>query len=333
MAPLYAAVRERSLPERDGTAHPRAMNAFLLRCLRAGLPLALVVTLGCADPAATRLVAGATGGAAASGSSSSGTAMTPAAPGSVRFANLSSTLAPFDVCSGDGDGLLATDGLAQGLVFGQVSRYLPAAPHASWAMVAPGGACSDPSSVPLTIPWPAGAEDGRVTLVPWRVPVDAGEGTLVYAFLDDPSNDQVGINLRVLDFTEMETGIPAAHTSYVMYEGPGDAAPVVLFSELRFAEIPTMSSLGMVSAAGFVHTTDAAVGNLEIVPDLYVAPLSFHGDVPVCGGLGDASGVGSIFVAGPIIGGSARAVICSDDSPPVGALSGCATLAPTIPGG
>src|SRR5262245_4801826 len=74
---------------------------------------------------------------------------------SVRFAHLSSKLAPFDVCAGtDGEALLATDGLAQGLQFGDVSRYLDAAPPgAAWTLVPVGASCSDPAGVSLSIAW------------------------------------------------------------------------------------------------------------------------------------------------------------------------------------
>src|SRR4051812_37299269 len=63
---------------------------------------------------------GDTGGGGSSGSGGAGTGGATSSPASVRFAHLSSQLAPFDVCAGTGDGkaLLAAQGLAEGLRFG-----------------------------------------------------------------------------------------------------------------------------------------------------------------------------------------------------------------------
>jgi hypothetical protein len=281
---------------------------FVHAARAAAVLLALAPTCG----GTVETAAGATSG----GATTTGPAPAPA---SVRFANLSPQLPAFDVCTGAGSALLAADGLAAGLDFGQVSRYLPASSGA-WAMVAPGGSCASPSAVPLPIAWPAGAEHGRVTVVPWR----GAQETTAYAFLDQPENDGYGIDLRVLDF--MESPVSGA-SLYVLHQGDGDTAPKTLFSSLTFAAVPTHSALGAVTPAGFVHTPYLAVGDLTVVPDLYIAPVSIPGDVPIPSAQGHAYGVGSIFLAGGFDGGSARAVVCADDAPAAGALSSCTVLA------
>jgi hypothetical protein len=193
-------------------------------------------------------------------------------------------------------------------------------------MVPSGGSCTDPSAVPLPITWPAGAENARVTVVPWQTTTGGAAQTTAYAFLDEPSNHQYGIDLRVLDFIGWPSNI-GGPTMYVLHQGPGDTQPVTLVSALKFAAVPAQSALGAVTPAGYVHTPYVGVGNLMVVPNLYTEPFSFPGPVPIPGGQGDDYGIGSIFLAGAFTGGMARAVVCSDDSPAVGALSSCTVLA------
>ena len=259
--------------------------------------------------------------------SSSGGAGTPAAQ--VRFANLAaSSPGPFDVCADAGPeaGLLAAQGLTLGLGFGEVSSYLAPVPGAAWRLVTPGSPCSEATSVPLAIDWPPGSEGARVTVVPR--PSSWGVWAGAYAFVDEPVNDQYGVNLRALDFLGLGPSGSSKTTMTVLQQGAGDPQAAVLFSELAFASVPTLSASGTVTSAGFVHTPYVSVGELVVVPNAYLGPLTFPGDVPIPGGEGNAYGVGSIFLAGAIGDGSARAVVCDDNSPAQGALSSCTVRAP-----
>ena len=57
------------------------------------------------------------------------------------------------------------------------------------------------------------------------------------------------------------------------------------------------------------------LGELHIVPAWVGAPLITAGGVPIPPGEGNAYGVGSVFVAGRALDGSARVVVCIDDLP------------------
>jgi hypothetical protein len=192
-------------------------------------------------------------------SSSSGMSGTP--PALVRFANLATppAPAPFDVCTDTGaeTGLLAADGLAEGVVFGSVSRYLPQPAGATWRLVSPGQPCSGVTAFPLAIDWPPGSENARVTVVPR--PSAWGTWAGAYAFVDEPKNNQYGINVRVLDFLGLAPSSGSGPTMTVFHQGLGAPQPSVLFSELHFGSVPTISSFGPVTPAGFVHTPDIAV--------------------------------------------------------------------------
>jgi hypothetical protein len=299
---------------------------FFLHARHGAAALLLALVPACRGKV-EKAAASAGGGSTTGGSSASGgAAPTPTpATASVRFANLSMSLPAFDVCAG-GAALLAADGLAGGLGFGQVSRYLPSASSAgAWAMVQPGGSCADPSAVPLSIPWPPGSEHGRVTVVPWPSMTGGAPQTTAYAYLDESQNDHYGIDLRVLEFMGWPS-TPGGPSMSVLHQGAGDPMPVMLFWSLTFAAVPTQSSLGAVTPAGFVHTPYSAVGDLTVDANLYIGPMSFPGGVPIPGGQGNAYGIGSIFLAGGFAAGTARAVVCADDSPAVGALSSCTML-------
>lgn len=270
---------------------------------------------------------GAAGTTGATGSSSAASSGGPSVgPASVRFANLSVPLAPFDVCAGaQGGGLLAAEGLGAGLAFGQVSRYLPAPAGTTWTMVPAGAACVGPAGVALEIAWPVGADSGPVTVVVWNRPAFVKE-IKAFAYLDEPLNQQYGINLRVLDFLQFnvqDSAAPAINVSQLGETQP-DPMPTQLFPALQFAAVPTTSPMGPVTAAGFVHTPWVQVGLLEVFPEAYAGPLQTTAPVPVPPGAeGNAYGVGSIFVAGGIYDHTGRIIVCADDAPPQGALSSC----------
>jgi hypothetical protein len=295
---------------------PRALS-FLAAVSLALLP-ACGGTVETQSPIASTSAAGS-GGAASSGDPTVG-------PASVRFANFSAWLAPFDVCAGaEGGGLLAASGLGGGLAFGQVSRYLPAPPGAVWTLVPAGAACSDAAGIALTIPWPAGAEAARVTVVPWEDPSFEPQVT-AFAYLDEPLDDQYGINLRVLDFLLFNTQDSAAPVIGVAQLAGAGQDAAQLFQALHFAAVPTVSPMGPVTAAGFVHTPYVEVGLLAVSPDAYVGPLETTAPVPVPPGAeGNAYGVASIFVAGGITDMTARVIVCADDAPAEGGLSRCTT--------
>ena len=278
--------------------------------------VSLALLPACGGTVEAQSTSGSTGSSSAA--SSGGPAVGPA---SVRFANFSTWLAPFDVCAGAaGGGLLAASGLGGGLAFGQVSRYLPATPGAVWTLVPAGAACSDPAGIPLAIPWPAGADSGRVTVVPWESPSFVPK-VKAFAYLDEPLDDQYGINVRVLDFLLYNTQDSAAPGISVSQQGADGAQ---LFQSLHFAAVPTTSQMGPVTAAGFVHTPYVEVGLLEVVPDAYIAPLGTKAPVSVPPGAeGNAYGVASIFVAGGLTDMTARIIVCADDAPAEGALSTC----------
>jgi hypothetical protein len=263
-------------------------------------------------------------------SSSSGGPVTPGAL--VRFANFATgstpTPSPFDVCA-DGAAetpLLAADGLTTGLGFGDVSRYLPQVPGAIWRLVSPGSSCAEVTATPLAIDWPAGSENARITIVPR--PSQWGTWAGAYAFIDEPENNQYGINVRVLDFIGLAPSSGSGPSIPVFHQAMGDPQPEVLFSELHFASVPTMSGLGTVTSAGFVHTPNVAVRELLVVPNAYVGALTFLSNVPIPGGAGNAYGVASIFLGGGLSDGSARAVVCDDSSPGEGGLASCTALTP-----
>jgi hypothetical protein len=257
-------------------------------------------------------------------SSSSGGPVTPAAL--VRFANFATgatpTPSPFDVCADGGPEtpLLAADGLTTGLGFGGVSRYLPQVPGATWRLVSPGSSCAEATANQLAIDWPAGSENARVTIVPR--PSQWGTWAGAYAFIDEPANDQYGINVRVLDFIGLAPSSGSGPSMTVYHQG------MELFSELHFASVPTLSGLGTVTSAGFVHTPNVGVGELLVVPNAYVGAITFPANVPIPAGAGNAYGVASIFLGGGLSDGSARAVVCDDSSPGGGGLSSCTVLTP-----
>jgi hypothetical protein len=309
---------------------------------RGGVAAASLAMLAACGGTVERAAGGTTTGGDTTGgntttASSTGTASSsgslPVAPAAlVRFANLATAPAPgpspFDVCS-DGGGetaLLAADGLTTGLGFGGVSRYLPQVSGTIWRLVSPGSSCSEATAEQLAIDWPAGSQDARVTIVPR--PSEWGTWASAYAFVDEPVNDQYGINVRVLDFIGLAPSSGSGPSMTVLQQGVADAQPTVLFSELHFASVPTTSPLGGVTSGGFVHTPNIAVGELLVVPNAYVGPLTFPGDVPIPGGSGNAYGVASIFLGGRFDDGSARAVVCDDNSPAEGGLTSCTVLAP-----
>jgi hypothetical protein len=262
---------------------------------------------------------------ASSAASSSGAGGGPSGAASVRFANFVVDGPPFDVCdTAGGTALLAAAGLDGGLQFGQVSRYLPAATGAAWTLVQPGSLCGDPwgaflPGVLSSILWPTGADVARVTVVLWF------DGDLygAKAYIDEPTNDQHGINVRALNFAVFDTppsdpGVPIQ----LLTRGPGDPAPQEMFSDLAVAAVPTHSPMGPVSAAGFVHTHYVEVGRLVVNPQANAPSFATTGSVPIPG-QGNGYGVASIFIGGAFYGGTARAVVCADDAPAVGALSAC----------
>lgn len=278
------------------------------------------------------LAAGTTGGPTSSVGSTGSGGSPMAAPSAVRFAHLSPQLGPFDVCVDTV--LFAHDGLAEGLHFGEVSRYYPPPePHgAPWMLVSPtGGSCWDPAAVAIPVSLPAGSEGARVTIVPWRTIVDGEEKTTFFTYVDEHENDHYGIDLRALSFAVWNPQASDGPMVSVLQQGPGDPQAAVLFSMLAFAEVGTHSDMGEVTPDGFVHTPYVGVSDLDIMPDAYVANVVMPGEVPVPGGDGNAYGIGSIFVAGGIDDGSMRAVVCADDSPPEGALSACTVLSPETP--
>jgi hypothetical protein len=283
--------------------------------------VALALLPACSGAVETQSITGSTGSSSAA--SSGGPAVAPA---SVRFANFSVWLEPFDVCAGaEGGGLLAASGLGGGLAFGQVSRYLPAPPGAAWTLVRAGTACSDPAGIALAIPRPVGAETARVTVVPWERPSFVPQVT-AFAYLDEPYNDQYGINLRVLDFLLYNTQDSAAPLISVYIYQQQD--PVQLFSSLQFAAVPSASTMGPVTAAGFVHTPDVEVGRLEVdtSADVHSPLVQTTAPVPVPpSAQGTGYGVVSIFVAGGLQDKTARVIVCADDSPAEEALSSCTT--------
>jgi hypothetical protein len=266
---------------------------------------------------------------ASSGSTGSGTGGAMASAGSVRFANLDTAMDPFDVCaSADGAPLLAPFGLTDGLHYPSVSRYLAAGPNTIWTMVPPGAPCSAASAVPLAIVWPKGSEvpGTRVTVVPYS---DTPALT-AYAYLDEPVNNQYGINVRVLNFLSLL--VPGSGTyASVQQQSPGESVPSILFPKVWFAQVPAESPVGAVSSAGFLHTPYTGVGELTVQPDLYVPMYATRTMVPIPGGEGNAYGVASVFLAGawgtavdpPA---SLDAVVCDDNAPPQGALSSCSVL-------
>jgi hypothetical protein len=286
--------------------------------------------------ASSTTTGGNTTGGDTTTTSSTGTMPLPglpvAPPALVRFANLATAPAPgpspFDVCP-DGGGetaLLAAAGLTTGLGFGGVSRYLPQVSGTIWRLVSPGSSCSEVTADQLSIDWPADSPNARVTIVPR--PSEWGTWASAYAFVDEPVNNQYGINVRVLDFIGLAPSSGSGPSMTVLQQGVADSQPMVLFSELHFASVPAMSPLGSVTSTGFVHTPNIAVGELLVVPNAYVGPITFPGNVPIPAGSGNAYGVASIFLAGRFDDGSARAVVCDDDSPPEGGLSSCTVLAP-----
>jgi hypothetical protein len=285
----------------------------------------LALVPACGTQVELLAAAGTTGGPT-TGVGSTGSGGSPmGAPGSVRFAHLSTQLGPFDVCADTT--LFAQDGLAAGLQFGEVSRYYPPPePHgAPWMLVSPsGGSCWDPAAVAIPVVVPPGAEGARVTIVPWRTVVGGEEQTTFFTYVDERVNDHYGIDLRALSFID-------GPMVSVLQQGPGEPQAAVLFSMLAFTEVGTHSDLGEVTPDGFVHTPYVGVSDLDIVPDAYVADVVMPGDVPVPGGDGNAYGIGSIFLAGGIDDGSMRAVVCADDSPPDGARSACTVLSPKTP--
>jgi hypothetical protein len=267
---------------------------------------------------------GSSGAGASAASSSSSSSGTPTNPGAgVRFANLSTALAPFDVCWGMGSGLLAAAGHTEGLQLGEVSSYLlPAAPGAPWSLVPPGGSCGDPSAVSLPIAWPPGAEQGRVTVVPWRTTTNGTPETTAYAYLDEPMNDMYGINVRALSFVVYQSSSPGATLSVELGASPSNLA--FIFEGLAFAEVPSTSPAGPLTAAGFLHTPYTGVEGLMILPNAYVGPLMSPAPIAVPPGPeGNAYGVASIFVAGIVYGGPLHATVCDDDTPGQGGLSAC----------
>jgi len=305
-------------------------TALAFRLRPYGILAAAILTLlpACTGRVAT-LAAGATGGTLPTTPSTGSGGSPGVTPGSVRFANLSQQIGPFDVCA---DSPLL--GLAGGLQFGEVSRYFPPPePHgAPWMLVSPGdGSCWDPAAVPIPVSLPANAEGARVTIVPWRTLVDGGEETTFFTFVDERVNDHYGIDLRALNFTVWGPDDSEGPMISMLQQGPGDPQPALLFSNLAFAKVGAHSGMGEVTAAGFVHTPYIGVGELDVVPDAYTAELVMPGDVPVPGGEGNAYGIGSIFVAGSIYDGSTRAIVCSDDSAPDGARSSCTVLSPKSP--
>ena len=90
-----------------------------------------------------------------------------------------------------------------------------------------------------------------------------------------------------------------------------------------------MTAAALLSAAGEVYADQIELGELHIVPAWVGAPLITAGGVPIPPGEGNAYGVGSVFVAGRALDGSARVVVCIDDLPAEEALSGCTVLTPT----
>jgi hypothetical protein len=317
--------------------------AFSYSCSRRGAVAiaSLMLLAGCGGTVERAASGTATGGTTTGGtttttsstgasSSSSGGPVAPAAL--VRFANFATAPtpapSPFDVCTDGGaeTALLAADGLTAGLGFGEVSPYLPQVPGAIWRLVSPGSSCAEATADQLAIDWPAGSENARITIVPR--PSQWGTWAFGYAFIDEPENDQYGINVRVLDFMDLTPSSGSGPSMTVYQQGAGDPQAKELFSELHFASVPTMSLYGSVTAAGFVHTPNIAVGELLVVPNAYVGALTFPANVPIPGGAGNAYGVASIFLGGGWSDGSARAVVCDDNSPAAGGLSSCTVLTP-----
>jgi hypothetical protein len=235
---------------------------------------------------------------------------------------MSAALGPFDVCVGTGSGLLAGAGHAGGLQLGEVSAYLPPAPPGvAWALVPPGSSCSDPSAVSLPIAWPPSAEQSRVTVVPWRTTQSGTTQTTAYAYLDEPINNAYGINVRALNFV-VYPNLPDETISVDL--GDGSSSPASIFEGLAFAAVPSQSTAGPVTAAGFLHTPHTAVGVLAIVTNAYVSPLVSPGSIPVPPGPeGNAYGVASIFAGGTVYSGPLHATVCDDNTPGQDGLSSC----------
>lgn len=301
--------------------------------LRALVVSALVLLPACQASVEEATSAGSTGdpgtsaSSSSSSSSSSGGDAEPVGEGKaeLRFAHLSPKIGAFDVCAGKAGPLLAAAGLGAGLSYGQVSRYLPAAaPGEAWILVPAGAGCADPAGSTLSIAWPLGAQHGRVTVVPFRSMQGGVEVLDVYAYLDEPRNDQYGINLRVLDFAVYKEGSSLGATIHASLIGPGAQEITELFPQLDFAAVATESPMDEVTAAGFVHTPFISVGLLRIIPDAYTEPLETSEEVAIpAGEEGNAYGVASIFVAGGLYDHKARIIVCADNAPPEGALSRC----------
>lgn len=305
-----------------------------LRPLRALSALALALLAACGGTVDLNEGAGSTGGGTGSGSGGAGGAGPGASPASVRVAHLFPDLGAFDLCAGtEAAPALAARGLQGGLGFTQVSGYLSAAPSgAAWRLVPPGLGCDSPEALPLSFTWPAGAEieGARVTLVPFQITGGNSKEVVTFAYLDQPINDQYGINLRVLDFlTNPDNPQAPTVTVDVLERSVGEQAPSPLFWSLAFGTLPEASPMGEVSAAGYVHKPQIELGELHIVPAWVGVPLVTAGGVPIPPGEGNAYGVGSVFVAGRALDGSARVVVCVDDLPAEEALSGCTVLTPT----
>ena len=138
-----------------------------------------------------------------------------------------------------------------------------------------------------------------MTLVPFQITGESSKEVVTFAYLDQPINDQYGINLRVLDFlTNPDNPQAPTVTVDVLERSVGEQAPSPLFWSLAFGALPEASPMGEVSAAGYVHKPQIELGELHIVPAWVGAPLITAGGVPIPPGEGNAYGVGSVFVAG-----------------------------------
>jgi hypothetical protein len=118
------------------------------------------------------------------------------------------------------------------------------------------------------------------------------------------------------------SSFPGATLTVELGASPGSLNPT--FEGVAFAQVPSMSLAGPLTAAGFLHTPYTGVEGLMILPNAYVGPLMLPAPIAVPPGPeGNAYGVASIFVAGVVYGGPLHATVCDDDTPGQAGLSSC----------
>lgn len=306
------------------------------------------VAAGAAGSAGAPARTGGSGGAGSAGAPSGASG----APGkeiaalaaSLRVAHVDPGSPALDLCIGTlgADGAVAYDeapllaalGRPQGVVYTEVSTYVPIVTGRVVRFVVAGAGCAQAAKGALgaaateRLTLDAGAPFGhlapRLTIAPSRRVGEGGAIVSAVGFVDEPENEQYGIHIRTLSFAHADAFEPAAAVDLADVDPFG--ATVTWFDALAYATPPTHSPVGKVSPRGFLWRPEIQLTDLAIRAG--GATFATKGKLDVPSGDGNAYGVASVFLTGDLATGDVRAIACGDNAIGVGGLGACVVMAP-----